>query len=77
VQVAGGRHGDRAVGSALLDVADIAGHCAAVDGQLGLGVRRLATCICMKLKSVLATSLSTLVSCGSVAMIFPFVTATT
>lgn len=46
MQVAGGRHGDRAVGRALLDVADIAEHCAALDGdaagaggQLYLGVR--------------------------------------
>lgn len=45
-KVAGVRHGDRAVGRALLDVADMAAHCAAVDGdaagagrQMGLGVR--------------------------------------
>ena len=83
MQVAGGRHGDRAVGRALRDVADIAEPGAAVDGdaagavgQLGLGVRRLATCMCMKLKEVLASSLSTLVSCGTIAIIAPFVTAT-
>jgi hypothetical protein len=67
----------------LLDVADIAAPCAAVDGDAAgladswaLPCGRLARCMCLKLKSVFVSLRSTLVTCGAIAMIFSWVTAT-